>query len=59
LHDEPVLADGEVHFYGQAMFAVVADHPRVRPRAAQKAKVEYGKRPARTIDEAREADYPL
>jgi xanthine dehydrogenase large subunit len=59
LHDEPVLADGEVHFYGQAMFAVVATSREFARAAAQKAKVEYGKRPfARTIDEARKADYP-
>jgi xanthine dehydrogenase large subunit len=54
LHDEPVLADGEVHFYGQAMFAVVATSRELRPPAAQKAKVEYGEKPfARTVEEAR------
>ncbi|MFK7793148.1 MAG: xanthine dehydrogenase molybdopterin binding subunit [Devosiaceae bacterium] len=59
LHDEPVLADGEVHFYGQAMFAVIATTREFARQAAQKAKVEYGKRPfARTVEEARAANYP-
>lgn len=59
LHDEPVLADDEVHFYGQAMFAVVATTREFARAAAQKAQVKYGERPfARTVEEARAANYP-
>ncbi|GAB5509928.1 MAG: xanthine dehydrogenase molybdopterin binding subunit [Hyphomicrobiales bacterium] len=59
LADEPVLADDEVHFYGQAMFAVVATTREFARAAAQKAQVKYGERPfARTVEEARAADYP-
>ncbi len=60
LNDEPVLADGEVHFYGQAMFAVVATSRELAKLAAQKAKMTFSERPfARTVDEARAEDYPL
>lgn len=59
LADEPVLADDEVHFYGQAVFAVVATTREFARAAAQKAQVKYGERPfARTVEEARAADYP-
>jgi xanthine dehydrogenase large subunit len=59
LHDEPVLADGEVHFYGQAMFAVVATSRELRPRGGAKSQGGVWQTPfARTIDEARAADYP-
>lgn len=59
LADEPVLADDEVHFYGQAMFAVVATTREFARAAAQKAQVKYGERPfARTVEEARAANYP-
>lgn len=60
LHDEPVLADGEVHFYGQAMFAVVATTREFARAAAQKAQVKFGERAfTRTIDEARADGAPL
>ena len=60
LHDEPVLADGEVQFYGQPIFAVVAETREVARLAAQKARVSYDETSfARSVDEARAADYPL
>lgn len=65
LHDEPVLADGEVHFYGQAMFAVIATTREFARHAAQKARITYGPQPfSRTVDEARalagsQSDVPL
>ncbi|KKB12494.1 aldehyde oxidase [Devosia geojensis] len=40
-HDEPVFADTLVQFYGQPMFAVVAETRDAARRAAQRAKVEY------------------
>ncbi len=60
LHDEPVLADGEVHFYGQPMFAVIATSREFARQAAQKANVSYGEKPfTRTVEEARAAKYPM
>jgi xanthine dehydrogenase large subunit len=60
LHDEPVLADGEVQFYGQPMFAVVATSREFARHAAQKANVTYGEKPfTRTVEEARAANYPM
>lgn len=41
LHDEPVFADAEVQFYGQPMFAVIAETRDQARRAAHFAKVEY------------------
>ncbi len=41
LHDEPVFADGEVQFFGQPMFAVVAQTRDQARRATHLAKVEY------------------
>ena len=41
LHDEPIFARGEVHFYGQPLFAVVAKTRDQARRAAHLAKVEY------------------
>lgn len=41
LHDEPIFAKGEVHFYGQPLFGVVAKTRDEARRAAQLAKVEY------------------
>jgi xanthine dehydrogenase large subunit len=53
VHDEPLLATGEVHFHGQPMFLVIAgDHLAAR-RAARLAQVTYEDRPALlTIDDA-------
>ncbi len=41
LHDEPVLAEGKVEFYGQAAFAVVAETRAAARKAARLAKIEY------------------
>ncbi|MBV6656594.1 MAG: xanthine dehydrogenase molybdopterin binding subunit [Devosiaceae bacterium] len=55
LHDEPVLADGEIHFHGQPVFAVIATSRDAARRAATKANISYAEAPfARTVDEARE-----
>lgn len=60
LHDEPVLADGKVEFYGQAIFAVIATSRDLARRAAQKARIQYGQLPfTRTVEEARAAQYPM
>ncbi|SMH53284.1 xanthine dehydrogenase molybdopterin binding subunit [Mesorhizobium australicum] len=40
-HDEPVLADGLVQFYGQPIFAVIAETREQARRACRLAKVEY------------------
>ena len=54
--DEPLLADGEVCFYGQPIFVVVAESRGVARRAAKLAKIEYEERPAvLNIAQAREA----
>lgn len=53
LHDDPVLADGQVHYVGQPIFVVVADSHENARRAARKAKVQYRELPA--ILDAREA----
>jgi len=56
LHDEPIFAKGEVLFYGQPMFAVVATTRDLARRAAHLAKVEYDAKPHHlTIEEAQRA----
>lgn len=40
-HDEPVFADGEVHFWGQPVFAVIAETRDQARRGAHKAKISY------------------
>lgn len=40
-HDEPLLADKEVQFHGQPIFAVIAETRDQARRAARLAKVEY------------------
>jgi len=44
-HDEPVLADGLVQFYGQPIFAVIAETREQARRACRLAKVEYEELP--------------
>jgi xanthine dehydrogenase large subunit len=39
--DEPILADGEVHYLGQPVFAVVADSVDAARRAARLAVIDY------------------
>ena len=36
--DDPILADGKVHYLGQPMFAVIASNRRVARRVAARAK---------------------
>ncbi|GHA17593.1 xanthine dehydrogenase molybdopterin binding subunit [Devosia pacifica] len=40
-HDEPVFADKLVQFWGQPMFAVVAETREAARRAAHQARIEY------------------
>ena len=46
LHDDPILADGTVHYVGQPLFAVIATSHDVARRAARKALVDYEELPA-------------
>jgi xanthine dehydrogenase large subunit len=41
VQDEPLLAEGEVHFMGQPIVAVVADDPGTARRAAAAIEIEY------------------
>ncbi|AWG34829.1 xanthine dehydrogenase molybdopterin binding subunit [Alcaligenes aquatilis] len=46
LHDDPILADGVVHYFGQPIFAVIAkSHDQAR-RAARLGKISYEELPA-------------
>nr|WP_295890273.1 xanthine dehydrogenase molybdopterin binding subunit [uncultured Devosia sp.] len=40
-HDEPIFATGKVHFWGQPLFAVVAETRDLARRAAHLARIEY------------------
>ncbi|WP_116654535.1 xanthine dehydrogenase molybdopterin binding subunit [Pelagibacterium sediminicola] len=44
-HDEPIFAEGKVSFWGQPMFAVIAETRDQARRAAHRAKVEYRELP--------------
>jgi len=44
-HDEPILAEGEVLFHGQPVFAVIAQTREAARRACKLAKIEYEERP--------------
>ena len=44
-HDEPIFAVGEVQFWGQPVFAVIAETREAARRAAQLAKIDYRDRP--------------
>ncbi len=58
-HDEPVLADGHSAFYGQPIFAVIAETRELARRATALARVEYDDHPYQTdVVGAMEADYP-
>ena len=46
IHDDPILADGEVHYLGQPLFAVIADTVIAARRAARLAVVDYDVLPA-------------
>src|SRR5690606_32577255 len=45
-HDEPIFATGEVHFWGQPLFAVIAETRDQARRAAHLAVIEYRDLPA-------------
>ena len=56
-HDEPLLADGRVHYAGQPIFLVVADSHHLARRAARLAKIEITAEPAiLTIEQALAAE---
>jgi xanthine dehydrogenase large subunit len=56
-HDEPLLAEGHVHYAGQPIFIVVADSHLEARKAAQLAKIEIARHAAiLTIDQAMEAN---
>ncbi len=57
VHDEPLLAVGEVFYVGQPVFLVAAESHLSARRAARKAVIEYEELPAvLTIDDALAAD---
>ena len=59
MHDEPLLATDICQFWGQPLFAVVADTREIARRAAAKVVVDYEDLPFVTDAlEAREADGP-
>jgi xanthine dehydrogenase large subunit len=59
-NDDPVFAPGRVEFFGQPLFAVVAETREAARRAAAEAKVEYAERPHITdVVEAAKAGSPL
>jgi xanthine dehydrogenase large subunit len=52
-HDEPLLADGQVHYVGQAVFLVVAESHLAARQAAKLGRVEIDEtQPILTINEA-------
>ena len=58
-NDDPVFADTTVEFYGQPMFAVIAETRDQARRAAHQAKVRYDPLPhAIDVEAAVAADYP-
>ena len=54
-HDEPVFAIGKVHFWGQPLFAVIAETRDQARRAAHLVKVEYRDLPHHTNVRAAQA----
>jgi xanthine dehydrogenase large subunit len=57
MRDDPILADGRIEFYGQVIFAVVAETRAAARRAARLARIEIEEeRPAITIADALLAD---
>jgi xanthine dehydrogenase large subunit len=53
IHDEPLLANGSVHFVGQPIFLVVAESHGAARRAARKARITYAEKKALlTVDDA-------
>ena len=59
LHDEPVLAEEVVQFWGQPIFAVIADTRDAARRAARLARIDYAELPHHLdAAEARSAGNP-
>ncbi len=57
VHDEPLLADGEVFYLGQPLYLVVAESHLAARKAARLGIVEYEAMPAiLTIEQAMQAD---
>lgn len=57
VHDEPLLATGEVHYVGQPIYLVVATSHLLARKAARLAVIEYTEtEPLLTIDQALEAN---
>jgi xanthine dehydrogenase large subunit len=54
-HDEPVFAMGKVHFWGQPLFAVVAETRDQARRAAHLARIDYRDLPRATNVRAAQA----
>ena len=53
VHDEPLLATGDVHYLGQPVFAVIADSHLAARHAARLGRIDYAKQdPILTIDQA-------
>ncbi|HEV8034479.1 xanthine dehydrogenase molybdopterin binding subunit [Yoonia sp.] len=56
-HDEPLLATGRVHYYGQPLFLVVAQSHLAARKAARLATIDYAEEtPILTIEDAIAAD---
>ncbi|MCW5720526.1 MAG: xanthine dehydrogenase molybdopterin binding subunit, partial [Devosia sp.] len=59
-HDEPIFAIGKVHFWGQPLFAVIAETRDAARRAAPLARIEYKDLPfALDVRAAQAAGGPL
>ncbi|MEM6479102.1 MAG: molybdopterin cofactor-binding domain-containing protein, partial [Pseudomonadota bacterium] len=57
IHDEPLLSEGDIHYLGQPIFAVVAESHLAARYAATKARVRYDEEePILTIDQALAAE---
>ena len=57
IHDEPLLATGEVHYLGQPIFLVIATSHLAARKAARLGKIEIdAETPILTIEQALEAD---
>ena len=57
IHDEPLLADGTVHYAGQPVYLVVADSHHAARRAARMGRIDVTPLPAiLSIEEALAAD---
>lgn len=57
LHDDPILADGTVFYFGQPIFAVIASSMVAARKAAKKAQIEYEDLPAMLdVKDAKQAE---